>query len=408
MGKWETPIGVIQHSSDKKILLSEDLLSESGLFNGTECYVKVGKILQLGPLIGVFTSREHIRQLNQQDASFRTSEILKASVKAGTILYHFSVRDLLWNKKMVKGTVFNPASQKWEKRMFPFPDVLYDRASGRAYRKYERHVRARKKMAEMKIAKVNAVHYFDKWDLFRQLNRYKDVKDYLPETHKYKPFYLKKMLKKHPVIYLKATVGSMGTRIMRLESEGPKYKYSVYRNKLKTGHSFSLQRVNKKAVNFFGDDKIIMQQGIQLVKVDNGNVDMRATVQRNGKGELEINSIAVRLGKEGSPITSSRTGSNIVRLDEFIKAHGKHYSDKLEGKIHRFLTLIYRRIEDIYGPFGEMGIDFGLDASENIYFIESNAKPAKDSLYKSFDRKTIDQAFRNPMEYAKHLSGFQS
>lgn len=216
------------------------------------------------------------------------------------------------------------------------------------------------------------------------------------------------MLKRNPIIYLKAAIGSMGTRIMRLESKGNKYKYSVYRKTLQTGQSFSLQRVNHKVADFFGNDQVIMQQGIRLIQVNKGNVDMRATVQRNSKGKLEINSIAVRIGKEGFPITSSRTGSNIVRLDEFMEKHGNHYSDKLEDKIHQFLIRIYQRIEDIYGPFGEMGIDFGVDTSGNIYFIESNAKPAKDSLYQSFDRKTIDRAFRNPMEYAKQLSGFQS
>lgn len=408
VGQWETAVDLVHHSSGKKVLLSEDLLSKSGLFSGMECHVKAeDKRLRLGPLIGLFTSREHIRRLKSDGASFRTSEMLKASMKAGTVMYHFSVRDLSWDKKAIKGTVFNPSSQKWEKRRFPFPDVLYDRASGRAYRKYEEHVLARKKMNKMKIAKVNGIHYFDKWDLFRHLHRYSDVKGYLPETQKYKPFNLKKMLKRNPVIYLKATIGSMGTRIMRLERKKGRYTYSVYRKKLQTGHSSSLKKVNQKVIDFFGPDKIIMQEGIQLVKVNNGNVDMRATVQRNGKGKLEVNSIAVRIGKKGFPITSSRTGSNIVRFSEFMKAHGKQYSADLEKKIHRFLVRIYHRIEDVYGPFGEMGIDFGVDASENIYFIESNAKPAKDSLYKSFGRKTIDLAFRNPMEYAKHLSGFR-
>ncbi|WP_170109560.1 YheC/YheD family protein [Melghirimyces profundicolus] len=407
MGQWETAVDLIQHSSDERILLSDDLLSKSGLFDGTECHVKAGgKYLQLGPLIGVFTRRHYIRRLNRQNATFRTSEMLKASSEAGTVIYHFSVRDLKLKDKTVKGTVFNPLTQKWKKRIFPLPDVLYDRSSGRAYRKYKRHVWARKKMDEMNIAKMNAVHYFDKWELFRQLGQYRNVSKYLPETRVYQPSRLKNMLLRNPVIYLKATIGGMGTRIMRIEKEGGGYRYSVYRRKLESNRLSSVQRVNRRVNSFFGPDRIIMQQGIQLVKANNGNVDMRATVQRNGKGELEINSIAVRMGKEGSPITSSRTGSNIVRLDEFMKASG--YSNELKERIHKFLIRVYRRIEDVYGPFGEMGIDFGLDVSGNIRFIESNSKPAKDSLYKAFDRKTIDLAFRNPMEYAKYLSGFRS
>jgi len=214
------------------------------------------------------------------------------------------------------------------------------------------------------------------------------------------------MLKKYPAIYLKATVSSRGKRVMRLSKDGKYYRFSAFRNNLVSGILKKPKEIDVLVSKFFGNDTIIMQQAIPLVQIDNGNVDMRATVQRNGKGNIEINSVAVRLGVTGFPITSTRSGSRVIRLDEFLKNNGAQFPPDTEKRIREFLFTIYRRIEDSYGPFGEMGIDFGLDSDGKIYFIEANSKPAKDSLYKSFDAKTIRRAFLNPLNYAKFISGF--
>ena len=79
---------------------------------------------------------------------------------------------------------------------------------------------------------------------------------------------------------------------------------------------------------------------------------------------------------------------------------------KLKKKIEQFLITAYTCIEKSYGTFGEIGIDFALDTDGKIWFIEANAKPAKDALYQAYDRETIRKAFQYPLEYAKYISGF--
>ena len=67
------------------------------------------------------------------------------------------------------------------------------------------------------------------------------------------------------------------------------------------------------------------------------------------------------------------------------------------------MALIYHSLEESYGSFGEIGIDFGIDSSDHIWFIEPNARSAKVSLMKAFDETTYHQSFLNPLEYAKYL-----
>src|SRR5690606_2342312 len=153
----------------------------------------------------------------------------------------------------------------------------------------------------------------------------------------------------------------------------------------------------------------IVQRAINGLKINRRVADFRATVQRNGSGEIEINSIAARIANIGSPITSTRTGSLCYRFNEFCELF-LHYTypeiERLNREVEQFLLDIYRCLENSYGGFAEVGIDFAIDKKRKIWLIECNAKPAKSALFQAYDQETIRRAFRNPLNYAKHISGF--
>jgi hypothetical protein len=136
---------------------------------------------------------------------------------------------------------------------------------------------------------------------------------------------------------------------------------------------------------------------------------LRATVQRDGNGVLGITAVPVRVGKSGVAITSTRSGSKVYRFEDFFKQL-LSYSDEdvksLQNKVSDFLLTTYKCIEDSYGTFGEIGIDFAIDYNNNIFFIECNAKPGKDTVFLSYDEATVKKAFSNPLEYSKYLCGF--
>jgi KaiC/GvpD/RAD55 family RecA-like ATPase len=74
------------------------------------------------------------------------------------------------------------------------------------------------------------------------------------------------------------------------------------------------------------------------------------------------------------------------------------------AEVKKFLVTVYESAESIYGQFGELGIDFALDATLKLWLIECNAKSAKMALILSSDEETIRQVFLNPLEYAKYIA----
>lgn len=154
----------------------------------------------------------------------------------------------------------------------------------------------------------------------------------------------------------------------------------------------------------------LIQEGIKLPSPNGRNIDMRATVQRDGKGELNITSIAVRVGERGSPVTSTRTGSTCYRFEDFFTRtfNSPEKVKQLREKIDQFLITVYTCTEKSYGPFGEIGIDFALDQQGKLWLIECNAKPAKDAMCQSYDEETIGKAFLYPLEYSKYIAGFNT
>jgi len=214
-------------------------------------------------------------------------------------------------------------------------------------------------------------------------------------------------LSKDKTIYLKDSLGSNGREVVKVTKKSKdKYLYSYYRNGVKKYIANSMKDLLDNIEDLFNSRHLLIQEGIQVLEANGSNVDFRATVQRNNKGDINIISHPVRIGVRGCPVTSTSTNSSVYNFDTFFK-NKMNYTPKettsLRKKINDFLINIYQVIEKHYGTFGEIGIDFALDKNNKLWFIECNAKPGKDTLFYSCTREIIEKSFLNPLEYGKYL-----
>ncbi len=361
------------------------------------------------PYVGVFVSSGVIQYLNSSSGdiqnNFRFAGLYRASRKTGVPVYFFSVNDVNFAKRTVKGTLYNSRKGTWERKTFPLPDIFYDRCGGITTSQWERALRVRKRITRMGIQKLNAQHYFDKWDLYKKLREVEQMRPYLPVTRRFRDQNdLKDLLKISDKVYLKSVNGSRGEKVMRLEKlPGGRYEYSYFVERLVIGRENSFDRVYRIIRRFFKGNKVIVQQAIPLLKINNRIVDFRAELQRNKLGELEIVGICARVGRKQSPITIH---SDAYPLEHFLQNELKYSDEQImqaRGEVEKFLFMVYHSMEKFYGPFGEIGIDLGIDNKGKIWFIECNAKSAKVSLNKAYDRETVQKAFINPLEYARYL-----
>ncbi|AST05589.1 hypothetical protein AF2641_00925 [Anoxybacillus flavithermus] len=372
-----------------------------------------GNTIRLGPVVAMFISNGQIRKLKRQQPKFRQVEYAHANKKARTILYFFSVHDVNFIHKKIYGTFFHEQEKTWKQRAFPLPNVLYDRGGGVLRKQMVKSDYIRQQLQAINgMKKINPQHYFDKWDTHKKLQKMIDMQPYLPKAMIYKDIKtVQHMFGLGDTLYLKDCHGSNGRGVVRIVKHGEQhftYSYVKDRQLYETSVD-SWDALHEAIAAFFQHKKIIVQQAIDVITWNERNIDLRATVQRTPNGELDITSYPVRVGGHRSPITSSQTGSEIYRFEYFFKTYF-HYTDiqieTWKRTIDEFLLTCYKSIERAYGTFGEIGIDFAIDKQGKLWFIECNAKPGFDCMYKSYDRETIERTFFNPLAYAKHIAGF--
>ncbi|MEW5786172.1 MAG: YheC/YheD family protein, partial [Bacillota bacterium] len=334
-------------------------------------------------------------------------ELLNRAAKdTDTILYLFSLKDIDYANNRINGKYYNPNQERWLNKLFSFPDVVYHRNGIPEYSEqdYERFYRV---IIEKNIRIINSLGAFNKWDVYQALSSDRSIKPHLPETKlfsKQDNSFLQ-MLSRYGRVFLKACRGRQGKQVMQITRllDGM-YDYRFFKKRL-ISRKATVSELYRVLNLFFEGKAFIIQQPIDLIEIDGQKIDLRAEVQRNGKGRLEIVAIPTRVGHKKSPIT---THASSYQFEEFFANHLGYNNialASLKNKIHNFLFRIYGSVEKHFGPFGEMGIDFGLDKNNKLWFIECNAQPAKVSLMKAYSGDTVMKAFVNPIKYAVHIAG---
>lgn len=399
--------------SENTVKLPKFIINKLNLSKGLKTNVKlVDNVLSIGPVIGVFTSNGAIKKAMNQTPNFRMTELCKCNVDVKTILYYFSIKDVDFINKEINGIYFNEYTNKFEQKPFPLPDVLYDRGGGflSHQRIISNYIRNQLNINN-NMKKINSQYYFDKWDVHERLYNYEEMRKYLPHTIKFKhKDDISYMLNQTDSLYFKDRFGSNGMGVIKINKVmKDSYEISFFNDKLNIFYIDSYEKLLELLIKQSYNKKIIIQKTIDLITYEGRSVDLRATVQRNINGEIDICAYPVRVAVTDSPITSTKSGSTVYKFEDFFKKL-MHYNEiqieELKNRIDEFLLIAYNCIEKSYGSFGEIGIDFALDKYNRLWFIECNAKPGKDTLYKSYESEIVKKSFINPLYYGMYLTEF--
>lgn len=406
---------IVPDSTSNEVRLSRDLMDGLNIYDGMEVSAKFDDgILSLGPLVGLITNSKVLKGILDARPGPKIVQAMKAARQANVLLYFFTI-DGLRAEGLVSAAVYIPSTGSWQYKNMPLPDVLYDRgrAEGLSERKMIKGLKIRERLNHMKgLQKINAQHYFDKWDLHCRLSKHEEMKKYLPETVLFKDNIedLGYMIDKYSTVYLKACLGSNGKSVMRVSKFGDSsYEYDCFKLKLIREDTDYLSNVLTAAGNYLENKKFIIQQGIDALIYRGNKVDVRVLVQKDGRGKWAITSMPVRIAVDNCPVTSTKSGSNVYKFDDAFLNLFKLEAEQvgaIKKKIYRLIDTAVSTIEKEYGTFGELGIDVAIDKNYDLWFIESNSKPAKDTIIKSGSEEDIENAFLPPYKYARYLSGF--
>jgi hypothetical protein len=356
-----------------------------------------------GPLIGVFIHESGRMPYQPGSASYGAVEGVYRQARA--FLYYFYLNDIDYDRRLISAVYFDRVARGWRKALFPYPDTVYLR-SGVPERRDREFVLMQKAFKELQVPAVNSLVGFDKWEVYRVLEEDAALRPHLPETRLYqsKGKELELMLRAYGRVYLKGCRGRRGRQVMRVTRlAGGRYEYRCFVDKLIRRTVNSRAGLCRAVESFFQGRPFVIQQAIDLLEHEGRLVDLRAEMQRDGKGELAVVAVPVRVALPDSPIT---THASSYRFDYFfagLAGYSEAALAELQDRVHDLLFAIYRCIEKRYGHFGEIGIDLGLDKSGRLWFIECNSQPARVSLTKAYGGETAMAAFANPLAYALYL-----
>lgn len=414
-GLKEKRVVFVPSKTPNVIVVSKDIMEDLNIYEGMNvCAIFKDGVMKLGPVVAIFVNPGAYKDILDGYASNKTMKVKDAAAETHTFLYYFTVDCINWSDRTVEGVLFDSSTNSWKSALVPLPDVLYDRGGGFGRIALEKAMDIREQLDHfIGIKKINAQHYFDKWDLHKKLSLHDEMKRYLPETVLLKDDgeNLEYMLKKYDVLYIKSCTGSNGREVMRVRKSGQsKYEYDYYRHGIVKSSIYSLDSIIRVARNFIGRKRTIIQQGIDTLTYKGNKIDIRVLTQRDGNGKWRITSIPVRFAVNDCPVTSTKSGSEVYQFEHAfhdILNYDNSQVNEIRNKIYKLMRTAVDCIQNEYGTFGELGIDIAVDNNLDLWFIEANSKPAKDTILIAGPEEAIRNAYLRPFEYARYLASFQ-
>jgi len=354
------------------------------------------------PLLGVFCSKSVTQWLSAQVATHNVKALVEANQKVGIHLFFFSLNDVNFSNDEIHGYYYDREESKWKRTRFPYPDAIYKR-SGVSVKEIHRYKTLLKVMKKYDIKMLNSFSQLEKWPVHKHLLQYQKLRPNLPETLTYgSENDLCKMFDSFDSLYLKASTGSLGRQVLRVNKLTTGFGCTYYRRNLKKIHVDTMSELIGFVSKFFRGQFFIIQEAIDLLTVSDRLVDMRAEVQRNGRGKIEIVAIPIRVGLKGAPVTQHSDSYPFEYLKDLF-SYSEREIKHFQSMIHPFLEDVYTATEEYCGQCCEMGIDFGIDKNHHLYFIEANSIPTKVSIQKAYDPQTVARAYENVLHYATFI-----
>ncbi len=136
----------------------------------------------------------------------------------------------------------------------------------------------------------------------------------------------------------------------------------------------------------------IVQQPIPLLTYDGGQVDFRVVVQRGSGGSWRLIGIVPKIAQNDGVVTNIVAGGRRVTMQEMEGRLGVLRETGASRNLEKSAIAFSRRLSERYPLLAILGYDLGVDRHGNIWFIETNPKPARSLLFPEMRRRATDLA----------------
>ncbi|MBT2653769.1 YheC/YheD family protein [Bacillus sp. ISL-18] len=349
------------------------------------------EVLYIGPLVGIFTAG--FTSYPEQPIGERTlffSKLLSVNQSVGAHAFVFGEQHINWEQGTMEGYFFQ--DNAWLTVEVPFPNVIYDRLPNRKSEENPKLIKVRNRLQKEYLIPWYNPGFFNKLDIYERLQQDSSVTAYLPETYPFTSFSsIETMLSKFGHVVIKPKNGSLGHGVHQVIFDKHtndyycRYQDDTGTNRLRK--YASLERLFQSVFATQSLDRMLVQQGIHLLRINQRPVDFRVHTNKDEHGEWQITAIAGKIAGQGSVTTHTRSGGEIKTVGEiFPKQEAETFSEKLSEAALLLSKALDLTIE---GIIGEIGFDLGIDRNGDVWLFEANSKPGR-SIFSHPELKEFD------------------
>lgn len=215
-----------------------------------------------------------------------------------------------------------------------------------------------------------------KWKKYKILSEHERFRGILPETRLMAINSFWSMMQKYGTVVLKPDNGQKGKGIyMVFASDQNSYKVRYKDDVLKFTEK---ERLNKYLAKVTSHTQYLLQQWVELARINDRPFDLRLTVQQNSKRKWIVTGCIGKVAAEDNFVTNVSSGGEMLTLEKALQLAdypGKNTDDMLQRLRDKAID-IAQTVGPHYSRFKAAGIDFGIDKDGHLWFFEINYKPA--------------------------------
>ncbi|KHF39854.1 YheC/YheD family protein [Halalkalibacter okhensis] len=208
----------------------------------------------------------------------------------------------------------------------------------------------------------------NKYKMYLALKQNKYIKSALPYTMMWSEKNFVRMLRRYKSVVIKPNNGQQGQKIYFVKKVGAKYavninqKHKVFNNR-------------KRAINYLNrvtsKRKFIIQQQVDLARIDGKRFDFRIIVQRKKRNHpWVVNGVIVRRAGKGYMVTNRRRHGVVMSVEEARKK--LNFNEK---EIRKVAYLAAKTLGRSFPNQKIFGVDIGMNKNGSLYIFELNRWP---------------------------------
>ncbi len=316
----------------------------------------------------------------------------------GIRFFYFSPGTVNFVNRSIRGQVYE--NGRWQERIMPFPDVIYNAGSP------EKLAKSKEIVDKLKSEIPFTTHSIgNKWNTNERLLEAKEFSNYLiPSEIVKRVDTFHKFIASFQRVVFKPIDGRKGQGILFISKIENRYE-------VRAGAESAIY--TKQQLDALLNEKLaagtyILQPYIKSVTKSGLVYDFRLHVQKNGEGKWTITTIYPRIAPKGSIIANINSGGYTNYLDPFLQQEFEDEAFNIRRMLEHFSLALASHLDELqmvqHGEvIDEIGIDVGLDENLKIWMYEVNWRPGcPPTFYLELD------VVINNMQYAKYIAENQS